>query len=264
MEGLLLILNQLLTHPVYAPLFAAILGAVLGSFIAALVSRWPVNRSIFEPRSTCDACGAKLRSHELIPIVSYLIQRGKCRRCGAAIEADAISIEVIAALVGALSLIIAPGWEGVTLALFGWLLLPLAWLDFRHYWLPDPLVIVLALGGLAIAATGSFPPPLADRLVGAVGGFALLALVSIGYRALRGRDGLGEGDPKLFAAIGLWLGWQVLPVLLFMAASLGLILALVAMIGGRDMTGTSQFPFGTLMAIPAWILLAADAPALFS
>ncbi|WOE76287.1 prepilin peptidase [Alterisphingorhabdus coralli] len=253
---------QLLTHPIYAPLFAAILGAILGSFMGALVSRWPAGRSVLAPRSACDSCGTPLRWYELVPIVSFLIQRGKCRYCGAAIGSDALAIEVIAAVIGAVSLIIMPGWGGVMLAFFGWLLLPLAWLDMRHYWLPDPLVIVLALGGLGLGMTGLFPPPLLDRIIGGIGGFVALAAVSIAYRALRGRDGLGGGDPKLFGAIGLWLGWQMLPFLLLAAAGFGLILALVAIIGGRQIGAATQFPFGTLLAIPAWLLLALGGPAL--
>lgn len=283
-------IGQILNHPLYAPLFAAILGAIWGSFAAALISRWPVGRSIFEPRSRCDACGRALRWFELIPIVSYLIQQGQCRRCGDRIDSDTIAIEIAAVLIGVVPFLyflgspadllndqdsifaisfVAPEFvapsaiAAAKLALFGWLLLPLAWLDFRHYWLPNPLVILLAAGLIAVILLvqwhiGSFDLALTGQaiiqyhLLSGAAGFAVLWLVSKSYKLLRGREGLGGGDPKLFGAIGIWTGWEVLPIILFLAATLGLILALVAMMGGREITGTSRFPFGTLLALAAW------------
>lgn len=279
-------IGQILNHPFYAPLLAGIFGSILGSFIAALVSRWPVRRSILEPRSRCDACGETLRWYELIPILSYLIQQGRCRRCGDQIDGDSIAIEIAAVLIGVIPFLLflpslaetggvfalsrdsqellSPGSiAALKTALFGWLLLPLAWLDFRHYWLPDRLTLLLALSLVLMIAglqvyIGSFDWVLTARaiveyhLLSGVIGFGILWLVSKAYKLWRGREGLGGGDPKLFGAIGMWLGWQMLPIVLFISASLGLVLAGVAMLGGRELTGTSRFPFGTLMALAAW------------
>jgi len=248
-------LDQFLYHPQYAPIFAGLLGAILGSFIAALVGRWPVGRSIVEGRSRCDACAETLRWYELVPIVSYLIQRGRCRRCGDQIDTDSLAIEIVCALVGIVSFIAMNGHDGLVLALFGWLLLPLAWLDFRHYWLPDILTVILALAGFLVTLSGCSALPMGDSLIGGLSGFLTLWLVSTGYKLIRGREGLGAGDPKLFGAIGLWLGWQLLPFILLISAGIGLVLAMVAMVGGRDITGASRFPFGTLLAISAWLVM---------
>ncbi|WP_438730409.1 prepilin peptidase [Parasphingorhabdus sp. DH2-15] len=249
-------LSQFLFHPLYAPILAGLFGAILGSFIAALVGRWPVGRSVAEGRSRCDACAATLRWYELVPIVSYVVQQGRCRRCGDQIDIDAIAIEIVSALIGAVSFIVMTGYDGLSLALLGWLFLPLAWLDFRHYWLPDILTALLALCGLTAVFFGLLDLSLSNSLIGGASGFLTLWLVSTAYKSLRGREGLGGGDAKLFGAIGLWFGWQLLPFILMFAAMFGLILALVAIIGGREVTGTSRFPFGTLLAISAWLVMA--------
>lgn len=248
-----MIIQSALYHPVLAPLIAAILGAIFGSFTGALVARWPEQRSVLIGRSHCEGCGKTLGAFELVPIFSWFIQRGRCRSCGAAIGGDALAIELIAAGIGGIAIIAQPGWPGVAIALFGWMLLPLAWLDARHFWLPDRLSLAFALVGLAIALLG-FPPTLTDRLVGGVAGFGLLWLIGYGYRRLRGREGLGGGDPKLLGAIGLWLGWQALPLVLLLASFAGLVSAAVMALRGRAITSDRHFPLGTLMAVAAWVL----------
>jgi leader peptidase (prepilin peptidase)/N-methyltransferase len=133
----------------------------------------------------------------------------------------------------------------VALALFGWLLLPLAWLDWRHFWLPDRLVLPLALGGLAFGSLVG--ASLIDRVIGGLSGWAALSLLSLTYRHARGREGLGRGDPKLMGAIGLWLGWMPLAPVLALAATLGLTLAL-----GRGLSRKDSLPFGTMLSVAAW------------
>lgn len=241
----------LLHHPMIAPIAAAILGAILGSFIAALVGRWPQGRSVLTGRSHCDSCGVVLRPWQLVPIVSYLALRGRCAACGAKIGRDALVIELLAAMIGMLALALHPGWTGVAVAAFGWLLLPLAWLDLKHYWLPHPLTLALAIGGL-IAAYAGIAPDWTSRLIGAVAGFAMLWGIALAYRALRGRDGLGGGDPLLLGAIGLWLGWQLLPLVLMIASGAGLVVALVLQQRGIALSSATRFPLGTLMAAAAW------------
>lgn len=243
--------TQLLYHPVLAPLLAGLLGAILGSFIAALVARWPQGRSITTGRSRCDACGTVLRPWQMVPIVSFILLRGKCAVCGAAINRDALWIELIAAGAGALSLMLHPGWAGLTMACFAWLLLPLAWLDLRHYWLPHGLMAALALGGLASALMG-LAPDWASRAIGGAAGLGGLWMIAVVYRRLRGQDGLGGGDPLLLGAIGLWLGWQALPMVLLGASGLGLIAALVMQRRGLDISSATRFPLGTLLALAAW------------
>jgi len=231
-----------------------LLGAIIGSFLATLVIRWPEGRGL-GGRSACDACGAELRWFELVPLVSFLGQGGRCRRCGSPIAAQHFVIELLCAIVGGLALWRYPGIEGSMGAAFGWLLVALAALDLRHFWLPDRLTAAVALLGVAGAFAGLHPPPL-DRLIGGVGGFALLWSIGAAYRLVRKREGLGAGDPKLFGAIGLWVGWQALPFVLLGASAAGLGMALMLMLRQR-VTATTRLPLGTLLAVaafPVWLL----------
>ncbi len=229
----------------------ALLGAIFGSFIAALVIRWPQARSVLGGRSRCDACGTPLGAHELVPLVSALVQRGRCRHCGATIDPVHWRIEALALLIGAAAGWIAPGLDGMAAAVFGWLLLALAALDLRDFWLPDELTLALALTGLATGALG-LAPGLVDRLIGGAAGFATLWAIGAGYRWWRGREGLGGGDPKLFGAIGLWLGWRLLPPVLLLAALIGIGVAGFRLASGRAVRGDDALPLGTLLAIAAY------------
>ena len=234
-----------------------ILGAILGSFIAALVTRWPDGRSVMQGRSACDSCGRTLRAVELVPLLSAVILRGHCRGCGVAIGPVHWRIELAALVIGVAAGIVAPGPVGIAGAVFGWLLLALASLDLVAFWLPDRLTLLLAATGLAGAALG-IDPPLTERLIGSLAGFGTLWLVASGYRRVRGRDGMGGGDPKLFGAIGLWLGWQMLPAVLLIASMIGLGVVLAAHLKGRSMAADTALPFGALLAIaayPAWLFM---------
>ena len=236
-----------------------LLGALLGSFLATLAVRWPQGRSVLRGRSACDGCGGALTPAELVPVLSAVVLRGRCRRCGAPIAAVHLWIELACVAVGASAGWVAPALEGATGAAFGWLLVTLAALDLRHLWLPDALTASLALTGAASGALGLAPPPV-DRLIGGAAGFALLWLVMHGYRRLRGRAGMGGGDPKLFGAIGLWLGWRMLPPVLLVACLAGLGHLLLARLGGRKVTRFDAVPLGALLAIaayPAWWMMVA-------
>ncbi len=229
------------------------LGAIIGSFLATLAIRWPKGESAASGRSRCDSCGRTLGWTELVPILGYLIRRGSCGSCGARIAPLHPATEVAAAAIGALSLAIEPGLGGIGGALFGWGLLLLALLDIEHFWLPDRVTLpLLALGLGFAAATGM--PSLADSLIGAAVGFAVLFLIGLGYRALRGRDGLGGGDSKLLAAIGAWLGWAMLPFVLLLASLAGLTAALAARARGIAVDGKTRLPFGAFLAVAAWPL----------
>lgn len=244
-------LAPLLNHPLIGPIAYAILGAIFGSFIAALVTRWPQNHSILSGRSRCDSCGVVLRPWHLVPVLSYFALRGKCASCGAPFDRESLIIELAAAVIGALAIGLHPGWNGVAIAAFGWLLLPLAWLDYRQYWLPHPLNAALAAGGFVCGLAG-LAPDWTSRLVGAIAGFGMLWIVAASYRRLRGRDGMGGGDPLLLGAIGLWLGWQMLPLVLLIASGTGLAIALILQRRGRTLDGATRFPLGTLLAGAAW------------
>ena len=152
---------------------------------------------------------------------------------------------------------VVPGWIGASGALFGWLLITLAVLDLHHFWLPDRLTLLLAATGVL---SGLVDPSItyADRMIGGLAGFAGLWVIAWTYRKARGHEGLGGGDPKLFGAIGFWLGWQVLPFVLVGASGIGLVAVLAMMLRGRAVTATTRLPFGTLLAaaaFPVWLLM---------
>lgn len=244
-------------------LLGLVAGLLLGSFIAALTLRWPAGRSIVRASSTaggsihfarsqCDSCGTTLTARDLVPVFSFSLLRGRCRHCAAAIAPRHLWIELAAAGIGALALGLHPGLPGIAGALFGWGLLALAILDAEHFWLPDRLVLPLLVSGLLAAAW--LAPPLPERLIGAASGYASLALIALAYHAATGRKGLGGGDPKLFAAIGAWLGWQLLPFVLLLAATLGLLLAAIHAARGRAIGRQTRVPLGALLAIAAWPL----------
>lgn len=235
------------------PALLGVLGAVFGSFIATIAIRWPQGRGVARGRSACDACGATLRAAELVPVLSFLVQRGRCRHCRARIAASHWGTEVAGLAIGLAAGLIAPGWAGAAGAIFGWLLLTLAALDLAAFWLPNALNAALAAAGLIAGATG-LAPPLLDRLIGGGAGYAVLWLVARGYKAARGRQGLGGGDPKLFGAIGCWLGWQDLPMVLLSASLIGLAAVLGMMSVGRRVRATDRLPFGVMLAAGAWAI----------
>ncbi|MGN7999901.1 prepilin peptidase [Sphingomonas sp. 22176] len=233
------------------PILLGLLGAVFGSFIATLAIRWPEGRGIARGRSACDFCGATLGAAELVPVLSYLVQRGRCRHCAGHIAPSHWMTEVVGLAIGVIAGIVAPGLEGAAGAVFGWLLLALAALDLAAFWLPNGLNAALAVAGLGVGALG-ICAPLAAQLIGGLGGFAALWLVARGYKALRGRQGLGGGDPKLFGGIGCWLGWDNLPVVLLAASLIGLAVVLAMLMLGRRVRSGDRLPFGVMLAIGAW------------
>jgi len=244
------------------PTLLALAGAIVGSFLAALVIRWPGGRSVLVGRSACDACGRTLAPIELVPLASALWLRGRCRTCHKPIDPRHWQIELAAAAIGVIAGLAVPGPVALAGAVFGWLLLALAALDIAAFWLPDALTATLALAGIAVALLG-VSPPLLDRAIGGIAGFAALWLIAAGYRAIRHREGMGGGDPKLLGAIGLWLGWRMLPVVLLLASLTGLAVVLVRLATGRGVRGDDRLPFGALLAIaayPAWLVMLAFAP----
>lgn len=230
-----------------------VLGAIWGSFVAALCQRLPAGESIISGRSRCDHCHQPLRAYELVPILSYLFQGGKCRRCRAPISLDSLFTELFCASFGLLCAALFPLPGAIAVAVLGWVLLPVILLDWRHYWLPDNLVIVVAATGLI---GGGFLPNesnMMDRMIGGVAGFSALQVLRVVYSRLRGIEAMGAGDPKLLGAIGLWVGWQSLPLTLLLASVLGLAHFLTRF---RDSDALKQhLPLGSYFGV-ATILLA--------
>jgi leader peptidase (prepilin peptidase)/N-methyltransferase len=213
--------------------------------------RWPQGRSVVAGRSACDHCGRTLEPRDLVPLLSWSLARGRCRHCGARIDRRHLAAEAAAATIALAAIFAHPMPLAAVTAILGWWLFLLAALDLEHEWLPDRLTWPLLAAGLA-AAWGGFGPPLEDRLIGAAAGFVFLFVIARLYRALRGREGLGGGDPKLLAALGAWLGWTQLPFVLVGAGLLGLGALLLARLRGHRVAATDRLPLGTLMAMAAW------------
>jgi len=226
------------------------IGLLVGSFIATVVTRYGSGRSALAGRSRCDSCGAPVLARQLVPLFSFAIQRGRARCCGASIDRVHPLAEIAAAGIGAASgLFLLP--FALAAALLGWLLLTLALIDARAFTLPDPIVALLACAGLSASILlGS--PPFVTALIGMVAGYVALEAVRRLYRHWRGRDGIGRGDPKMFAAIGAWVGWEPLPTVLLGAALAGLGWALVSGLVGRRIGWSDRLPLGSLLALAAW------------
>jgi len=232
------------------PLLAA---PFIGSFIGTLAVRLPQGRSVLWGRSACDYCGTVLRPAELVPILSWAALRGRCRHCRARIGWIHPVTEVAALLLAVWAILAVPAPLAPATAVFGWGLLAVALIDLRHFIIPNPLTITLGLLGLLVAFLWE-PPSLADHAIGALAGYALLRLVGLTYQLLRGRSGLGEGDARLLAAIGSWVGWQGLSTVVLYASAAGLIHATMARLGGQEIRGTSRLPFGPHLCLGAWLV----------
>ncbi len=231
------------------PLVAA---PAIGSFLGVLAVRLPRGESFALSRSACRQCGHALSFRDLIPLLSWAVQKGRCRHCGARLGLLYPGIEllaVIAVIWAAVSL--PPGlvWAG---AVLGWWLIVLAVSDARDLILPDVLTLPLLVAGLATTYFIA-PTALGHHAAGAVAGFAVIALVGYAYRRIRGRDGIGLGDAKLMAAAGAWVSWTGLPGVILIAALSGIAVGLLGAVAGRrDLA--ARLPFGPHIAFGTWII----------
>lgn len=236
---------------------AAMAGAILGSFLNVVIHRGPAMWKLVDapdrgdlasPGSSCPHCRARIRPHHLVPILSYLMLRGKCADCGAAISLRYPLVE----LLGAASAPIALHLFGVTLAaafafIFFLFLIALAVIDRETGYLPDALTLPLMVLGLSVNAFSLFAP-LAASALGAVIGYGAFRLIDLAFHRLRGIEGLGQGDSKLLAALGAWLGWTALPPAVFLAALLALAGVAAAALGGEKVGRETPVPFGPALA----------------
>jgi len=241
-----------------AGLLAAIAGAAIGSFIGTALVRMPADRSILSGRSACDACGVGIGARDLVPLWSWLALRGRCRACGAAIGVWQPGCELAGALIGAAAVMFAPEGLALPAMLLGWQLLLLGVIDVRHLWLPHSLVAVLAVSGAGFALLRAWQDanllPLGNALAGGALGFAMLWGVARGYRMVRGREGMGGGDPPLLGAVGLWLGPMGVIGTVIGASVIGLAAALVMLLLRRPVAADTALPLGTLMAAAGWVI----------
>lgn len=239
-------------------------GLLIGSFIGAVSMRLPRGEGFVSGRSHCDGCQRVLGIRDLVPVLSYLFARGRCRTCNARIDPQHLVAELGGMIVGLSAMAVGSSiGEGAAMAVFGWQLLLLAILDGRHFWLPMPAVALLAATSLFVpilAALGGEDVVLVllGQIAGGALGFALLAAPALFYRLVLKREGLGAGDPWLLGAIGLWLGAMGTVLTLLLAAFAGIVLALVLKLAGREVGAKSALPLGMLLALAAYALMVAS------
>ncbi|MGV8929380.1 MAG: prepilin peptidase [Brevundimonas sp.] len=228
-------------------------GLVIGSFLGLVSLRFPAGEDVVRGRSRCGGCGRSLSAWRLIPLISYAIAGGRCRGCGVAIPARYPLMEAGCAMIGVWAALAQPTLGAMILtALLGWQLLLIAVVDGEHFWLPDQLTFPVLGTGL-LAATILQPQSLPGAVVGAGCGFASLWLIGRLYRIVRGREGLGGGDPWLLAAGGAWVGWMGLPSVLLWAATAGLSVSLARTLTGHRVSGEDRMPFGIFLALGIWL-----------
>ncbi|MGC2854822.1 prepilin peptidase [Novispirillum sp. DQ9] len=238
---------------------AALLGLVAGSFLSALTWRLPRGGSVARGRSACVRCGEPLRARDLVPVLSWLAARGRCRACGGAISPRYPLIEgATAALFAAIALRAATPEAAIALAALGAVLMALAVVDLEHGLLPDVLNLAAVAPALAVRWLSD-----GDVVAGVVGGIAAgLAAwgLKAGFRAATGRDGLGWGDVKFLAVAGILLRPWEWPPFLLLAGGLGVALGLAWRAAGRG----AEFPFGpALIAALLALLLVPDLAGVF-
>jgi leader peptidase (prepilin peptidase)/N-methyltransferase len=223
----------------------------IGSFLCTIIRRLPAGRTVVAGRSCCEACATPLAPWDMVPLLSFVWLRGSCRSCGAPIPPMHLHVELASIAIAASAAIVEARTPFLVAdCVFGWWLLALGWIDWRHGRLPDVLTLPLILAGLAATALLT-PDQVTDHAVAAAIGYALFRLVSLTYRALRGRDGLGEGDAKLLAAIGAWVGVSSLPQVLLVAALSGIAFIMIRSIG-RGFDARHRIAFGPHLMLGAW------------
>lgn len=233
-------------------LYVALASPLVGSAAAAAVARLAKGGTWDFSPSACPACGRRLRLLEIVPVVSWLAQRGKCRGCAAPISRDYPIIELSAVGIAVWAWLATPAYMFVATCVFGWLLLTLSAIDFRTFRLPDVLNAALLLCGL-LTAQLFYPERMLEQLGGVALGFGGLLAVELAYRAIRGRDGLGRGDSKLLGAIGAWIGPVGIAPVVFVAAILAIVFVLVVgWLRRRPLAGDTAIPFGPFLAAGGW------------
>lgn len=220
----------------------------------------PPNYNLIVPRSACPHCGAAISASQNIPVVSYLALGGKCKACKAPISVRYPLVELATAVLSA-----AVAWKfGFTLFTAGalvltWILVALSAIDIDTQLLPDDLTLGLLWLGLLFslgtpAAAAQLPVGPQESILGAAAGYLSLWLVYQLFKLVTGKEGMGYGDFKLLAALGAWLGWQMLPLVILLSAVTGAVVGLL-MIALRGRDRNIPIPFGPYLAAAGWIAL---------
>ncbi len=273
------LIEYLRVNPYVFLSFAAMLGLVIGSFLNVVVFRLPhmMERdwrqqcrellakgdgsggeepevTLVRPRSRCPSCGHQIRAVENIPVLSYLLLHGRCSACGWKIPLRYPAVE---ALTGLLSMAVA--WrfgvsiETVSALFLTWSLVALSFIDLDTQLLPDAITLPTLWAGLAFNLF-NVHALLWDAVLGAICGYGILWIVYQAFRLLTGKEGMGFGDFKLLAALGAWLGWQHLPLIILLSSVLGALVGIALMLA-KDHHRDVPIPFGPYLAAAGWIAL---------
>ncbi len=206
------------------------------------------------PRSACTSCGHMLSAVENIPLISWLWLRGHCRHCGASVSARYPLVESLTALLsGWVAWRIGSGFEGIAAQVLVWSLVAMAFIDIDTQLLPDDLTLPLVWLGLLVNLIGGFVP-LQDAVIGAAAGYLSLWAVYWLYRIVTGKEGIGYGDFKLLAALGAWLGWIMLPLIVLLSSLVGAIVGITLIVLRRHQRGV-PIPFGPFLALAGVVAL---------
>tara|TARA_R100000963_G_scaffold7056_1_gene4851 strand:+ start:1201 stop:2085 length:885 start_codon:yes stop_codon:yes gene_type:complete len=276
-----LLLDYLAANPAALILVCVLFGLLVGSFLNVVIHRIPKMmeatwrqeaRELLEqpapkgeetppifnlvtPGSHCPHCNHRIRWYENVPVVSWALLKGRCSGCKAAISKRYPIIELLTALVAGLC-----AWRfgydpWLIFMLYGsFTLLALAVIDLDTTLLPDDLTYPLLWAGLLAAVLGISPVSLSDAVIGAMAGYLALWSLYWVFKLLTGKEGMGYGDFKLLAALGAWLGWQYLPVVVLLSSVVGLVFA-VSMMASGSVKRDQGIPFGPYLAIAGWIAL---------
>ena len=230
-----------------------IVAPAIGSFLGVVIRRLPEGQPILWARSRCEGCGAILTPRDLVPLISWVLAGRRCRHCGDRIGWFYPGVEIAALLVALIALAVDAMPRAALDCLLGWWLLALAGIDLRRWLLPDPLTLPLIVAGLAASAVLD-PTALLDRTLGAIFGYLALRAIAAAYRALRRREGLGQGDAKLLAAAGAWVGASALPQVILLAALAALLAAAALHLRGIRLQLHSALSFGPFLALAMWLI----------
>ncbi len=271
------LIDYLQASPIAFIAIAGVLGLLVGSFLNVVIHRLPIMMErqwraecaeflgageappqerfdLTAPRSRCPHCGHAITALENIPVVSYLVLRGKCSSCAARISVRYPLIEIFtAALSVAVAWRFGFGWAAGAALLLTWALVALSVIDFDHHLLPDSITLPFLWGGLALSLFNVFASSYAS-IIGAMAGYLSLWSVYMAFKLLTGREGMGYGDFKLLAMFGAWLGWQALPAVILLSSLVGAVVGIsLVLLRGRDKN--IPIPFGPYLAAAGWIAL---------